>query len=244
MFSFFTKKYHIADYLHGLTDFHCHLLPEIDDGAQSPEVSLEMIGEYKSLGYKGVIATPHIMEDFYSNNTAIILAKLDEFQNFLSESGFTDFSVKAAAEYMMDKQFDSLVLKKDLLPLVGKKVLVEMSYLQKMIYTDSQLFELKQQGFTPILAHPERYVYLKDRTEVLDFKKKGCYLQLNLLSLSQHYGSQVQHKALDLLCNGHYDIMGTDAHNPRHLKAIKQITLTKKQLPFFEALVEKTRNFC
>src|SRR5690554_1768833 len=180
MFSFFTKKYHIADYLHGLTDFHCHLLPEIDDGAQSPEVSLKMIGEYKSLGYKGVIATPHIMEDFYSNNTAIILAKLDEFQNFLSESGFTDFSVKAAAEYMMDKQFDSLVLKKDLLPLVGKKVLVEMSYLQKMIYTDSQLFELKQQGFTPILAHPERYVYLKDRTEVLDFKKKGCYLQLNL----------------------------------------------------------------
>lgn len=243
MLSFFNKKYHIADYLPGLIDFHCHLLPEIDDGAQSPEVSLEMIGEYKSLGYKGVIATPHIMEDFYSNNTAIILAKLDEFQNFLSESGVTDFSVKAAAEYMMDKQFDSLVLKKDLLPLVGKKVLVEMSYLQKMIYTDSQLFELKQQGFTPILAHPERYVYLKDRTEVLDFKKKGCYLQLNLLSLSQHYGSQVQHKALDLLCNGHYDIMGTDAHNPRHLRALKDITLSKKQIPFFEALVENTMNF-
>ena len=240
MFEFFRKKYFVADFLGGLTDFHCHLLPGLDDGSKDIEMSLDMIAEYKSIGYTGAVATPHVMEGFYHNDSETILKSLASLKKVCLVENI-DFNLSAAAEYMLDKEFDQLCEAKDLLKVFENKVLVEMSYLQKAIFVESQIFDIQQKGFTPILAHPERYLYLTNRTDVLKFKEKGCLLQLNLLSLSNHYGSQVQNKAFELLSHGHYDLVGTDAHNPRHLRTLKHITLTKKYVPFFEALIQKVK---
>lgn len=241
MFSFFSKKYFIADYLEGLVDMHCHVLPGIDDGAKDDSVSVDMLNHYKDLGYSGLIATPHIMDGYYNNSSTTVTETLKHFRDLVVEEGFEGFKVSAAAEYMLDEGFDKLSKVKDLLPIHGRKVLVEMSYLQKPIYVDSQIFDLQQQGFEPILAHPERYPYLADMSQVLNFKEKGCYLQLNMLALSKHYGSRATKQAFDLLSHGKYDFIGTDAHHPGHLRAIKQITIAKKLLPSFEALIGNTK---
>lgn len=241
MFSFFSKKYFIVDYLEGLTDMHCHILPGIDDGAKDEAMSLEMLNAYKELGYTGVIATPHIMEGYYGNTSTSITESLENFKRLMVKEGFGEFHISAASEYMLDEGFDKLSEKKDLLPIKGKKVLVEMSYLQKPIFVDQQIFDLQQQGFEPILAHPERYPYLTDMAKVLRFKDHGCYLQLNLLSLGNYYGPQAAKQAFNLLLNAKYDFMGTDAHTPGHLEALKRITISKKLLPHFQMLVGNTK---
>src|SRR5690606_34596226 len=146
--------------LEGLTDMHCHVIPDIDDGAKDQEMSLKMLKQYIELGYKGLVATPHIMEGFYDNTAKRIGVKFKEFESMVKEGGFSDFRILAAAEYMMDPGFDDLIDKKEILTVVGNKVLVEMSYLQRSFGVTDQFFNLQQQGFVPILAHPERYQYL------------------------------------------------------------------------------------
>lgn len=241
MFSFFKKKHFIADYLEGLTDMHCHLLPGIDDGSENDEMSLEMIKQYQNLGYVGAIATPHVMDGFYNNTSVSIAETLKNFKKVLSEKGVTNFKVNAAAEYMLDKGFDELVVQKDFLQIHKDITLVEMSYFQMTNHVDYQIFNLQQLNLRPILAHPERYTYIEKPEGILEFKKKGCFLQLNLLSLSGHYGPNALKQANYLLSNGHYDFVGTDAHHPRHLRKIKEMTITSKLVPSFEQLINKTK---
>lgn len=189
---FFTKKYFIADMLKGLIDMHCHILPNIDDGAKGNAMALEMLKQYTELGYTGLIATPHIMDGFYDNTATQIIETSNKFQLSARENGYEDFSISTAAEYMMDGGFDKLLVRKEFLPIVGTQVLVEMSFLQPSLKVYEHIFQLQQKGFEPILAHPERYTYLSNISKILDLKKKGCYLQMNLLSLGDHYGSHVK----------------------------------------------------
>lgn len=238
---FFTKKYYIADLLEGLTDMHCHVLPNIDDGAKDNDMALEMLKRYTELGYIGLIATPHVMKGFYDNSATGITENFNAFKSFIRENGYKNFSISAAAEYMMDEGFDELTAKKELLPVNRNKVLVEMSYLQASYKPFDQIFNLQQQGFEPILAHPERYSYLTNISEVLAFKKNGCSLQLNLLSLGGHYGKHATHQAIALLENGHFDYLGTDAHHPGHFSVLKRIIIPKRTLPYFEALISRTK---
>lgn len=237
---FFTKKYFIADLLEGLTDMHCHILPNIDDGSKDNAMSLEMLKQYSELGYTSVIATPHIMNGFYDNTAVGITEAFIEFQSFIAENGYKNFVTSAAAEYMIDGGFDDLIEKKEFLPVTGNKVLVEMSYLQPPFNVTEQLFQLQLKGFEPILAHPERYPYLSNIASVLEFKNKGCRLQLNLLSLGGHYGKDATRQAFSLLENGHFDYLATDAHHPGHFNVLKRITIPKKTLEYFESLVVRT----
>lgn len=241
MFSIFRKRTFLADFLEGLTDMHCHLLPGIDDGAANEKIALEMIKKYTELGYVGAIATPHIMDGMYQNNSQKITQTLNAFKLIKAEQGFENFFVNAAAEYMMDQGFDGLLESKDFLPIYNNKVLVEMSYYQRNIYVETQIFNLQQKGFEPILAHPERYFYLTKPDHVLEFQKKGCDLQLNILSLSGHYGPAVLKQSHYLLTHNHYDFIGTDAHRVEHLEKIKGITLSKKMIPSIQSLIARTK---
>lgn len=241
MFSFFSKKHFIADFLEGVTDMHCHLLPGIDDGAKDEEMTISMLKEYENLGYVGAIVTPHIMEGFYDNTSGKVKEVFENFENLKNSKGFTSFKSQPAAEYMLDQSFNDLIKNKDLLRIKDNLLLVEMSYFQMTNFVDYQLFDLQQLGIKPILAHPERYSYLGKPSEVLEFKRKGCRLQLNLLSLSGHYGPTIAKQAFSLLADDEYDFFGTDAHHDDHLKKIRQIQVSKKYIPHFEKLVAKTK---
>src|SRR5690349_1994576 len=83
------------------TDMHSHLIPGIDDGAQTIEDSITLIKEFQLMGYKSIVTTPHIKSDYYPNDAAIINNGLNELRTALSEQGI-HFPVKAAAEYYVD----------------------------------------------------------------------------------------------------------------------------------------------
>lgn len=236
---FFTKSEYIVDFLEGMTDIHNHILPGIDDGSPDIETSIAMIKGMRDLGIKNCIATPHTMEDYYDNDATIISNKYKETQQLLQGTTEHDFIAGAASEYMIDGQIESIITSGEYLCIYKNYLLTELSYFQRPDHLEDIAFKISQNDLVPILAHPERYRYITSIETFKDFKLRGFELQLNLLSLTNHYGEDVHKTALLLLEKGMYDYVGTDAHKVGHLEAIKEIKVKKKYLPALEKLLER-----
>ena len=230
MFNFFTKSKSSSlppNYQELGTDMHSHLLPGIDDGSRDMESTLSLIRSMQELGYKKFITTPHILWDMYKNTNEIILAKLEEVRKAAKEDGL-DVSIYAAAEYYLDEHVAELLEeKKPLLTLKDNLVLSEFSLAYPPQGLKDILFEMQMQKYVPVIAHPERYIYLERNKEFYDeLKDLGCMFQLNLLSLSGHYGKTVQELANYLIKKEYYDFIGTDLHGERHLAGLQSKSLT------------------
>ena len=207
-------------------DMHSHLLPGIDDGAENMEHSLELIKGMRDLGYKKLITTPHVMWDMYRNSHEIILEKLALVKAAVEAAGI-DVQIHAAAEYFLDEHVEELLRDKvPLLTISGNMVLTEFSMAFPALNIKDILFEMVMQGYQPVIAHPERYIYLERNKEFYtELKDTGCMFQLNLLSLSGQYGRSVTQLAEYLLKNGFYNFVGTDLHHSGHLEGLRRFEI-------------------
>lgn len=222
MFGLFQRTFApLADFSVLEVDFHSHLLPGIDDGSPDMNTSLNLIRGMQALGFRKLITTPHVMSDFYPNTREIILRKKTEVQEALEEMGM-EISFDAAAEYYIDETFAALLKKEPLLTLPGNRVLIEMSFQQAYIDLHRVVFDLQMKGYHPIMAHPERYPYLRSIDDYENLKTMGCQLQLNLLSLTGYYGKPVQQSAKMLLQNDLVDYIASDLHHERHAAQLRQ----------------------
>ena len=108
-----------------------------------------------------------------------------------------------AAENMLDNLFEERLAKNDLLPLgnEGKHLLVETSYFNPPMGLNNILLRIKSKGYVPVLAQPERYVYM-DAGDYRQLKEMNVMFQLNLSSIVGGYGTEVKKKAEWLLKNG------------------------------------------
>ena len=230
MVTWFQKKRFLADYLEGLVDIHNHILPGIDDGAKTVDESLELIKAFDDLGIHHFIATPHILPTLYPNTPESILSAHEKLMEVLLEQRMTDVSILPAAEHMIDDSFEDLINQNGIMPIKGSYILVEMSYLQPSLNFDEAIVQISERGLTPILAHPERYMYLHQTPgKYQEYKQKGILFQLNMLSLGPYYGKDVQKKAHQLLEAGMIDFIGTDTHSLKHLSAIRELQIKEKE---------------
>jgi tyrosine-protein phosphatase YwqE len=194
-------------------------------------------------GIKNFITTPHVLGDVYPNSSSTIKDKLKIVQDELKSQGIKDISIRAAAEYMMDEQFVKLLENDDILTLKDNYILVEMSYFNAPFNLFEILFEIQLKGYKPVLAHPERYnFYHNDFNNYYKLKKAGCLFQLNLLSLTPQYGSNVQKISSKLLQENMYDFVGTDTHHGKHLELLPQIGTEKIKNSIF-TLLENNKQF-
>jgi tyrosine-protein phosphatase YwqE len=132
-----------------------------------------------------------------------------------------DVQIEAAAEHMVNEDFEPLLENDNLMMMSGNRVLIEMSYMFESPDIEKYIFNLRLKGYTPILAHPERYVYYhQDYARYSKFIDMGCLMQVNLLSLSGYYGKEIKTIALKLIKDNMIDLIGTDCHNTKHLQAI------------------------
>ena len=208
------------------TDIHSHLIPGIDDGATDLEDSIQLIEGLAQLGYKKLITTPHIMSDFYRNTPEIIRSGLDVVRNELAKRNI-QIEIEAAAEYYCDSDFERHLNSRELLTLDGKHILIEISYLNPTDNFDTVVFKLQSMGYVPVLAHPERYPYwYHSFDKYVELRDKGVVLQLNLASVTGHYGSGPKRIAERLIDNNLIGLLGTDIHKLKHLevfdKALKE----------------------
>ncbi|MES2882032.1 MAG: CpsB/CapC family capsule biosynthesis tyrosine phosphatase [Bacteroidota bacterium] len=205
-------------------DMHSHLIPGIDDGVQDVQSSLAMVKGLQDLGFQKIITTPHVLGEIYPNTPETILPGLEKVRTAASTAGMI-VNIHAAAEYFIDDHFQDLLLRKiPLLPISGNMVLVEFSMLTAPMDLYDVIFEMQLQNYQPVIAHPERYIYLNRKKEFYDdLKNADCYFQLNLLSLTGHYGTAVQELAEYLIKMNYYNLAGTDLHGPKHLAALQKL---------------------
>lgn len=202
-------------------DIHSHILPGIDDGCENLIESVELIKRLENLGLNKFFFTPHIMSELYPNTKETISNK---YELLKTEKETAHLMGGFAAEYMVDITFNKMLTNEPekILALVGKYVLLELSYLEESKLVEKAVFDLQVQGYTPILAHPERYLYYhKDPQKIQRFKEIGCLLQLNLLSIFSYYGKTECRIANFLIDKGWIDLTGTDSHHVRHVKALE-----------------------
>lgn len=225
----FTKKYDLesSGLMQGFTDWHCHVLPGVDDGIKNFEDSLRVLDTYDELGVKSVWLTPHIMEDM-PNKTDDLRRRYEQLLNAYSGK----VTVHLAAENMLDNLFEARLRTRDLLPIGSKRdhLLVETSYFTPPRDLQDKLARTFNAGFFPLLAHPERYIYM-DFDDYGDLHDRGIKMQLNLSSLFGFYGPEAREKAMYILENGFYYAIGTDTHRFNQvLISLEKGRLSKKIL--------------
>jgi tyrosine-protein phosphatase YwqE len=131
--------------------------------------------------------------------------------------------MEVAAEYMIDDAFEAKINNNEILSFGGSKkyVLVEMPFLEEARNFKSAIFELQINGFTPILAHPERYSYFhQQKNKYQEIVDKGILLQLNNLSLIGYYSPVVLKAAEGIIEKKLHSFVGSDAHNIKHASII------------------------
>ena len=235
MFSLFGSNKTTPDLSFLSVDMHSHLLPGLDDGLQEMEHTLAFIRELQQLGYKKLICTPHILSDLYPNSPATILPKLELVRSALEENKI-DIQIEAAAEYMVDGEFENYInADKPLLTFGKNLVLIEMSYVAASSNIEQVIFQLRIKGLQPVLAHPERYNYYLGTPDQYDrFMDLGCLLQINILSLLGYYGEPVKSTAQNLLKKKMVSLVGTDMHHENHLKGLKSLASKKSFYKLFD----------
>ncbi len=228
LFNLFKKKEVVPeiDFSSIKVDLHSHLIPGVDDGAQNLEESIGLIKRIAELGYKKIITTPHIMADFYRNGPDTILPGLEILRNELKLQEI-DMQIEAAAEYYLDETFERKLEKGNLLALGGKYLLFELSFINYPQNLYEVIAKIHKAGYTPLMAHPERYPYFTEAIENYSrIKDAGCYLQINTISLTGYYGKPAQKAAEEMIDNYLVDFIGSDMHHMRHAGALKHALST------------------
>lgn len=197
-----------AELLKGMTDWHSHVLPGVDDGIKTLDESLEVLRHFDAHGLDTLWLTPHIMED-YPNTTEKLRSRFEELKNAWDGN----VKLRLASENMLDSLFEERLAAGDVLPIGnnGDHLLVETSYFSAPMGFDDMLEKIKSAGYFPLLAHPERYTYM-DEKKYQELHDRGVKMQLNYVSLVGGYGETSQKKSIWLLKNGLIDVVGSDVH--------------------------------
>ena len=204
-------------------DLHSHLIPGIDDGSQSIEESLALLQGLEALGYEKLIITPHIMSDSYPNSAKTILYGLDRLRKEAKNNGIA-LMLDAAAEYYLDEHFFDEMRSNDIMAIANRYVLFESSYISKPLQIEEMIFAIGEAGYEPMMAHPERYRYVKNpEKEYRRFKELGVKFQVNINSFGGHYGKQAETLANFLNEAGMIDFLGSDVHHRKQVDTLSEL---------------------
>lgn len=194
-------------------DTHCHILPGLDDGPPDAAAALAIAKTLVEMGIKTVVATPHIISDIYPLKTTEILEAVAQTRE-LFKTERVELNIIAGAEYYVEQDFLDRIDQRDILSWgADNNVLFESPVEQEPILLTETIFRLKSAGFTPVLAHAERYRFLQgDMDRVGDIRRMGAKLQVNHPSFHLPKMSRRGEMARRLYIKGMVDFLGTDMH--------------------------------
>jgi protein-tyrosine phosphatase len=193
-------------------DIHCHILPGLDDGSPNMTISIAMARLATSVGISTAIGTPHWIEDEHETDPVQIRKMSADLQAEL-DSREIPLTILPGNEAFICPNLPDRVRKGDVLTLAdrGTHVLLELPYENQPNYLDDVIFRLQLLDITPVLAHVERYAYVRSDWHILDrWVQRGCLAQVNAASLDHASGD---HLAQELMDRGLISCTATDAHD-------------------------------
>ena len=205
-------------------DMHCHLLPGVDDGSKSIDMTVDCLRIMKKVGFENVILTPHFQmrypndEDDVAVRYARLKAQLDQM-----DDPSLAHVVTVSGEYRFDQDYARRPGVDRVVPLPGNRLLCEFALHQSGEVPFDMFRKYQSMGYTLILAHPERYPYFGVYSEDLTaLREMGVLFQCNILSLVGFYGDGAQQKGMDMIKRGWVEYLGTDLHNMHYAAALQQ----------------------
>lgn len=198
-----------------MIDIHSHILPHMDDGSVSLEMSLEMARQYVNDGVTHVICTPHIMPGVWNNTVPAIHAAVARLQDALTENGFP-LTVLPGADNHVAPDFAQQLSAGKLLPLAASKfVLVEPPHQVPYPRILSVFGQVISAGYRPILTHPERLSWINLNYKVLkDLAALGGLMQVTAGALVGRFGADAKSLGARMLGDGLVHFIATDCHHP------------------------------
>ena len=200
-----------------MIDIHSHILPMIDDGANSVEMALEMLKMAYEDDTDAIILTPHFARVYGFNNPNEKIKELYEDLKHIVKYERIPIELYLGCEYLYSSK-ETFHEEVDEITSLNKTKYVLMEF---FFDVDGNTIleateELIKYGFIPILAHPERYDSIQeDINIILKAKKLGALLQMNKGSILGRYGQLVKETCIELLNEYAYTFVGSDAHHPK-----------------------------
>ncbi len=197
-----------------MIDIHSHILPGLDDGSKSWDITLEMCRLALADGITHIVATPHANDEFTYRRESV-REKVAELDSRLS--GELEFSIGCDFHLSYDNVEDAL-RNPQRYTIAGKQyLLVELSDYAIPPQIKDTFFRLLSAGLVPIITHPERNRILhRAPGPVLDWVQAGCLVQITASAVTGFWGEQAKAVALWLIKNGAAHVLATDAHDAVH----------------------------
>lgn len=228
-----------------MIDYHCHLLPGIDDGPSTLDESIQMAKLLSESGFRAVYCTPHLIRHVYDASNTAVEQSIKELQAALDRQGIA-LRLLAGREYYMDNHFQKYL--NDPMPLEGTRyLLIEIPSDSHQDMVLEIITAIRHKGLTPMIAHPERCLMLASQRNHIIPKSLGffrrntlrgrmaleysyqhielldwlsgfeCGFQGNAGSFAGMYGRPIQEQAKHFWQQKIYTHYGTDAHSPEFI---------------------------
>jgi protein-tyrosine phosphatase len=197
-----------------MIDLHCHMLPGIDDGAKTLDISIEMARIAVGDGISVTACTPHIYPGLYMNDGPGISGHVARLQSALQDHGIPLRLVVGADVHLVPGLLGGL--RSGAIPTLhgSRYFLLEPSHTTPPPRFEDSLFDLIASGYTPIITHPERLTWIENHYPVfLRLVKQGAWMQITAGALSGKFGARAQYWGERFLNEGQTHILATDAHS-------------------------------
>lgn len=214
-------------------DIHCHILPGIDDGAQTIEDSISMARLAVQEGITSIIATPHYKNGSYENKKQDILVKVEELNNVLQQEAIPlqilpGQEPRIYGELLADYENDEILT----LNYGEKYLFIELPSGHVPRYTERLLYDIQMRGLTPIIVHPERNSEIIQNPDILyHLVEKGTLTQVTASSVAGYFGKSIKKFSLQLIEANLTHFIASDAHNvaKRSFKMTEAIDVVQKE---------------
>ncbi len=198
-----------------MIDLHCHILPDVDDGAKSWDESLAMARLAVSEGITHILATPHHRNRNWINPRPLVLDLVKELQSRLDEEEIP-LTIFPGQEVRLHGDIMDSIANNDIcfVDELNQYVLIEFPTPEVPHYTERLFYELQTAGITPIIVHPERnHAILKEPNLLYDFASRGVLSQVTAASYTGKFGKEIEKMSQQLIEHNFAHFIASDAHN-------------------------------
>jgi protein-tyrosine phosphatase len=213
-----------------VVDIHSHILPEVDDGPKSWDMSVAMCRMAAADGITHQVATPHA-NDRYHYDRPYLQGLLDHLQQQAGDSPKLSLGCDFHLSY--DNIQDAIANPTRYVIEGTRYLLVEFSNYSIPLQTTDSFLKLGDVGITPVITHPERNPILRESPQrVLEWAEQGCVVQVTGSALTGFWGDRTRRAAHFLLQHNAVHVLATDAHD------------TEKRIPILSTAREAAAEIC
>lgn len=197
-----------------MIDLHCHILPNVDDGAEDIETSVTMAKRAIEQGITHILCTPHHDNGRYQNSKATVITAVALLQKELNKQ-HCNLTLLEGQEVHITGELLQAIDKDQILftDLTDTYLLIELPTMDVPVYTEQLFFELRARGKVPVIVHPERNAkFREDPNRLIPYLEMGCLAQLTAPSIVGSFGKSIQKTAKKMVKHNLVQMVASDAH--------------------------------